>query len=85
MTTAKARSSIRNYLKHFKQQEAISLGRRLLEKELQAMHLHLENIEEDRIQALLKVMAMQSLDELLEDIGLGNKMPFLIAKRHHPG
>ncbi len=79
--TAKARSGIRNYLKHFKQQEAIDLGRRLLEKELLAMHLHLENIDETKIQALLQVMSKQSLDELLEDIGLGNTMPFLIAKR----
>jgi guanosine-3',5'-bis(diphosphate) 3'-pyrophosphohydrolase len=81
VVTAKARSGIRNYLKHFKQQEAINLGRRLLEKELQAMHLHLENVGKDRIQALLQVMSKQSLDELLEDIGLGNKMPFLVAKR----
>jgi len=81
VVTAKARSGIRNYLKHFKQQEAINLGRRLLEKELQAMHLHLENISKDKIQALLQVMSKQSLDELLEDIGLGNKMPFLVAKR----
>jgi len=79
--TAKARSGIRNYLKHFKQQEAINLGRRLLEKELSAMHLHLENIDKAKIQALLQVMSNQSLDELLEDIGLGNKMPFLVAKR----
>ncbi|MDP3590079.1 MAG: TGS domain-containing protein, partial [Methylobacter sp.] len=79
--TAKARSGIRNYLKHFKQQEAISLGRRLLEKELQTLHLHLENIDEAKIQALLQVMSKQSLDELLEDVGLGNTMPFLIAKR----
>ncbi len=79
--TAKARSSIRNYLKHFKQQEAINLGRRLLEKELQVMHLHLESISETRIKALLKIVAKQSLDELLEDIGLGNKMQFLIAKQ----
>ena len=81
VTTVKARSSIRNHLKHFKQQEAISLGRRLLEKELLTQHLHLENIEETRINALLNVMEMQSMNELLEDIGLGNKMPFLIAKR----
>ncbi len=79
--TAKARSGIRNYLKHFKQQEAINLGRRLLEKELHAMHLHLESIDKSRIQALLMVTSKQSMDELLEDIGLGNKMPFLIAKR----
>ena len=81
VTTVKARSSIRNHLKNFKQQEAISLGRRLLEKELQSMHLHLENIEEARIQTLLKVIDLKSMNELLEDIGLGNKMPFLIAKR----
>ncbi|GAB6140205.1 bifunctional GTP diphosphokinase/guanosine-3',5'-bis pyrophosphate 3'-pyrophosphohydrolase [Methylosoma difficile] len=80
VVTAKARSSIRNYLKHFKQQEAISLGKRLLEKELQAMHVQLENITTTRIDALLKISSMNTLDELLEDIGLGNKMPFLIAK-----
>ncbi len=79
--TAKARCSIRNYLKHFKQEEAISLGRNLLDNELQVLNLHLEKIDDCRIQALLKIMSMQSLDELLEDIGLGNKMPFLVAKR----
>jgi (p)ppGpp synthase/HD superfamily hydrolase len=79
--TAKARSGIRNYLKHFKQQEAINLGRRLLEKELQSMHLHLDNIDKAKIQVLLQIMSKQSLDDLLEDIGLGNKMPFLVAKR----
>ncbi len=81
VATAKARSSIRNYLKHFKQQEAINLGRRLLEKELQALHTQLDAISEQRIKALLEVTAMSSFDTLLEDIGLGNKMPFLVAKR----
>jgi GTP diphosphokinase / guanosine-3',5'-bis(diphosphate) 3'-diphosphatase len=79
--TAKARSSIRNYLKHFKQLEAINLGRRLLEKELQALHVQLDHIPKERIKTLLEVTAMSSFDALLEDIGLGNKMPFLIAKR----
>lgn len=79
--TAKARSSIRTYLKHFKQQEAINLGRRLLEKELQAMNQHLDTIEQARLEEFLKLIGMQSLDELLESIGLGNKMPFLIAKQ----
>ncbi|MFU8788690.1 MAG: RelA/SpoT family protein [Methylobacter sp.] len=78
--TAKARSGIRNYLKHFKQQEAISLGRRLLEKELLVLHLHLEDIDADKLQALLQLMSKPSLDDLLEDIGMGNQMPFLVAK-----
>ncbi|SJM93362.1 RelA/SpoT family protein [Crenothrix polyspora] len=81
VATAKARSSIRNYLKHFKQLEAINLGRRLLEKELQALHTQLDTIPEARIKILLEVTAMSSFEALLEDIGLGNKMPFLIAKR----
>jgi GTP diphosphokinase / guanosine-3',5'-bis(diphosphate) 3'-diphosphatase len=81
VTTAKARSGIRNYLKNFKQQEAISLGRRLLDKELQVMHLQLDSIDTLRMKSLLEVTGKKTLDELLEDIGLGNKMPFLIAKR----
>jgi len=81
IVTAKARSSIRNYLKNFKQQEAISLGRRLLDKELHVQNLKLENISAIRIQELLDFLEIDSMDELLEDIGLGNKMPLLIAKR----
>ncbi len=79
--TAKARSSIRNYLKHFQQKEATTLGHRLLEKELDNLNIKLDDIDSDRIQQLLEVMKVQSLDELLEEIGLGNKMPILIAKR----
>ena len=79
--TAKARSSIRNHLKHFKQKEAISLGLRLLEKELLELHLQLDSIEASRISQLLDVMKMTTMNELLEEIGLGNKMPMLIAKR----
>jgi RelA/SpoT family (p)ppGpp synthetase len=79
--TAKARSSIRSYLKNFKQKEAISLGRRLLEKELHAMNLQLDSIEPERIQTLLKASGLHNMNDLLEDIGMGNKMPFLVAKR----
>lgn len=81
VVTAKARSGIRAYLKHFKQQEAINLGRRLLEKELQAMDLRLNQLSDTHIQSLLAALSLKSIDELLEDIGLGNRMPFLVAKR----
>ncbi|MEY4768472.1 MAG: hypothetical protein RL637_1111 [Pseudomonadota bacterium] len=83
--TAKARSCIRSYLKHFKQREAIQLGKRLLEHELQNMSLSLEQIESIKIQNLLKVLKKQSLDQIFEEIGLGNKMPFLIAKQLKQG
>ena len=80
ITTAKARSCIRAYLKNFKQQEAINLGRRLLEKELQSINIQLDQVENQRILQVLQVLKKHSLNELLEDIGLGNKMPFLVAK-----
>jgi GTP pyrophosphokinase/guanosine-3',5'-bis(diphosphate) 3'-pyrophosphohydrolase len=79
--TAKARSSVRNYLKHFKQKEAISLGLRLLEKELLELNIKFNDIEDSKFNELLSVMKLKSMDELLEEIGLGNKMPLLIAKR----
>ncbi|MGD0959285.1 MAG: bifunctional (p)ppGpp synthetase/guanosine-3',5'-bis(diphosphate) 3'-pyrophosphohydrolase [Methylomonas sp.] len=78
--TAKARSCIRAFLKNFKQQEAITLGRRLLEKELNSYNIQLEQISNTRILQVLQQMKKHSLNELLEDIGLGNKMPFLVAK-----
>jgi RelA/SpoT family (p)ppGpp synthetase len=81
VVTAKARTGIRNYLKHFKQQEAIQLGERLLAQELQNLGLSLKQIPELRIRQLLEAIKMTSKDDLLEDIGLGNKMPFLIAKQ----
>ncbi|MDD4914848.1 MAG: bifunctional (p)ppGpp synthetase/guanosine-3',5'-bis(diphosphate) 3'-pyrophosphohydrolase [Methylococcales bacterium] len=80
VATAKARSCVRSYLKNFKQQEAINLGRRLLDKELQSLDTQLEDMDSLRIQQVLHAMKKNTVDELLEDIGLGNKMPFLVAK-----
>ncbi len=80
VTTAKARSGIRTYLKNFKQQEAINLGRRLLEKELLDIGKSLSDISEQMFMQLLKTLNITTLDKLFEEIGLGDKMPFLIAK-----
>jgi len=79
--TTKARNGIRSYLKHFKQKEAINLGRNLLSKELLSMKLHLNDISEELFEELLQALNISSMDALYEDIGLGNKMPFLIAKQ----
>ena len=78
--TAKARSAIRTYFKHFKRQEAIQLGRRLLEKELLGITTRLDDIPPPRLGALLEALDYSSLEQLLEDIGLGNRMPVLVAK-----
>jgi GTP diphosphokinase / guanosine-3',5'-bis(diphosphate) 3'-diphosphatase len=81
VVTARARTAIRNRLKHIEEKEALGLGRRLLENELLAMNVQLSEIGEEKIAELLKMMSLKSFDNLLEDIGLGNKMPLLVAKQ----
>lgn len=79
VVTAKARSCIRSYWRQHKQQEAVTLGRRLLESELQSRDLRLETLDPERVKRALRLMNIDSFDKLLEDIGLGNKIPFLVA------
>lgn len=79
VVTAKARAAIRSYLRNFKKKEAVSLGRRLLEKEFASRNMRLEDISEMRMAELLKALDAQSLEALEEDLGLGNRLPFLVV------
>jgi guanosine-3',5'-bis(diphosphate) 3'-pyrophosphohydrolase len=81
VVTARARTAIRNRLKHIEEKDALGLGKRLLENELLSLNVQLVEITDDKIASLLKVMNIKTFDKLLEDIGLGNKMPFLVAKQ----
>ncbi len=80
VVTAKARSAIRGYLRNFKKQEAISLGRKLLETELGARGMRLEDISDERFNQVLKALDSPSREALQEDIGLGNRLPFLVVR-----
>ncbi len=81
VVTARARANVRAYLKNLKQQEAINLGRRLLETDLHAYDQSLDGIPESKVQQLLLEFKLDDLDALLADIGLGNRMSRLVARR----
>jgi GTP diphosphokinase / guanosine-3',5'-bis(diphosphate) 3'-diphosphatase len=81
VVTGKARANIRSYLKNLKTQEAESLGRRLLERELSLLSLRLDEISEEQIEKVLGDLRLESLEMLLAEIALGNHMPMLIARR----
>ena len=81
VVTGKARSAIRHHLKNLRREEAVNLGRRLLEKALASLSLSLEQIPRERLQALEEECGMESFEQLLEDIGLGNRMALLVARR----
>ncbi|PCJ25192.1 MAG: bifunctional GTP diphosphokinase/guanosine-3',5'-bis(diphosphate) 3'-diphosphatase [SAR86 cluster bacterium] len=79
--TGKARSNIRHYLKNQKQSESVALGRRLLTKALAGFGSQIENIPSENLNEVLQQTKLKSLDNLLEEIGLGNRMSYMIAQR----
>ena len=81
VVTAKARSQIRHFLKNLQQSEAIALGKRLLNRELEPFSLTFQDISEVDMKYLLNENKNENENELFEDIGLGNKMAPLIARQ----
>ncbi|ASP37715.1 bifunctional GTP diphosphokinase/guanosine-3',5'-bis(diphosphate) 3'-diphosphatase [Bacterioplanes sanyensis] len=81
VVTGKARSNIRSYLKNQRRSESVSLGERLLNKALSSLGKSLDDIDAHHIHLVLEETGMESLDDLLEDIGSGNRMAPLMARR----
>jgi GTP pyrophosphokinase len=81
VVTSKARANIRGFLKQLQRREAVDLGRRLLEKELEGHGRTLAALPDEDVAAALAQFNLKSRDDLYEEIGLGNRMPLLIALR----
>src|SRR5262249_55407497 len=84
VVTAKARASIRHYLKSLKHSEAVELGKRLLNQALGDLSLALKKIPDERIQAAAIDLGLKSADELFEGIGLGERLAPLVPRRLLP-
>ena len=84
VVSGKARSAIRHYLKNQRHHQSIALGRRLLSKAFNDLQLNYEQLSEEQLQKLLADTKMESLDALLEDIGLGNRIAISVAKLLKP-
>lgn len=81
VVTGKARTHIRHALKQQRREESVNLGTRLLSKALDNLGASLDDIPESRLQALLKENNQAERDDLLEEIGLGNRTAHVIARR----
>ena len=84
VVTAKARSNIRNYLKNMQADEAMSQGRRLLERCLKPLGMRLDDVKQENIETVLNEYGFSEISELLEDVGLGNRPPSLVVRRLVP-
>ena len=84
VVTAKARASIRQYLKNLKRGEAVDLGKRLLNQALEEFSLTLRKIPSESIDAVVAELGLRTHEELFEKIGLGERVAPFIARRLLP-
>ncbi|WP_432698654.1 bifunctional GTP diphosphokinase/guanosine-3',5'-bis pyrophosphate 3'-pyrophosphohydrolase [Marinobacterium sp. YM272] len=84
VVTGKARSSIRHFLKNQQRHESVELGRRLLNQFMANYGAGIDDINPEKLQALLDEAELKDLDALLEDIGMGNRMAYVVARRLRP-
>ncbi len=80
VVSAKARSAIRQYLKSLRRSEAVELGRQLLNAALAEFSLDIERVDGVRMASCLQDFGLQERDELLAQVGLGERLASLTAR-----
>jgi guanosine-3',5'-bis(diphosphate) 3'-pyrophosphohydrolase len=81
VSTVRARTSIRHYLKNLQEDEAVALGLRLLNRELDQFGYRYDQIKETKLKEVLKEYHLDNDQALLAEVGLGNRIAPLIARR----
>ena len=79
--TAKARTHIRNYLKQQTKEDALKLGKRLLAGATKQRLFGRRKIPVKVQERLLEELGLQNWSELLIDVGLGRRLPDMIARQ----
>ncbi|MDD2721273.1 MAG: bifunctional (p)ppGpp synthetase/guanosine-3',5'-bis(diphosphate) 3'-pyrophosphohydrolase [Gallionella sp.] len=81
VSTSKARSHIRHFLKNMQSGESAHLGERLLNQAFQAMSINPSDIKEGCWEKLLRDTGIKSRQEILADIGLGRRLNMVVARQ----
>ncbi len=84
VASAKARSNIRHYLKNLRNDEATELGQRMLDRALHSINRGLADIPIAEFDRIMVESGFKDRDALFADIGLGNRMAMLVARRLVP-
>ena len=77
--TGKARSAIRHYLRTINLNESVELGQELLSQALGQLGIR-HDLSVLTIDRLLAESSAKSMDEVYADIGIGKRMPALVAR-----
>jgi GTP diphosphokinase / guanosine-3',5'-bis(diphosphate) 3'-diphosphatase len=79
--TGRARSKIRHFLRTMQNEESARLGERLLRQELLSLGVVPISIPTDAWDQLVKSGGQRSMEEVYADIGLGKRLPSVVARR----
>jgi GTP diphosphokinase / guanosine-3',5'-bis(diphosphate) 3'-diphosphatase len=80
VATGKARSNIRHFLKTQQAAESCALGKRLLQQALSHLGQVLEDFTDEQITRLAHDIQYNDIDDLYQNIGLGNEVALVVAK-----
>ncbi len=81
VVTSKARSAIRMALKNQKEEESISLGRKLLNRALANADTSISKLDFRRLRKVFNEMGVRRLNDLLSAIGNGDLMAYVAAQK----
>ena len=79
--TGKARSNIRHFLKTMQYEESASLGEHLLEQAVKNLKGSLDTVDDASWERVIRDGGARTREELLADIGLGKRLPAVVARR----
>jgi len=79
--TAKARANIRHFLAHMERQDAIGLGKKLLDNQLHSFDSDFASIANEALDKVLEESNLNDADHLFEEIGTGHKAVYIVARR----
>lgn len=80
VSSGKARSAIRHFLKNQRHHESIALGRRMLGKALSDLHINIDELSREQKQLLIEKSGASGFERLLEEIGLGSRIAYAVAR-----
>ena len=80
VVTGKARGNIRHFLKNQQRAESIVFGQALLENVLASHKLSLKKLSSEIISDLLLFYHADNIENLLEEIGMGNILPIAVVR-----
>jgi GTP diphosphokinase / guanosine-3',5'-bis(diphosphate) 3'-diphosphatase len=81
VVTGKARTAIRQALKAQQRSQSIALGRRLLNRALANANTSINDLDFRRLRKVFTDFGVRRLNDLLQEIGLGNLMAYVVAQR----